>query len=46
MLNKTKNIVKQTVTEQNIIEPMIGSLRETVQDPDDIIQEHVSPRLG
>ena len=33
----------QTVTEQNIIEPMIGSLRETIQDPMHIIQEYVSP---
>ena len=33
----------QTVTENNIFEPMIGSLRETVQNPMHLIQEHVSP---
>ena len=38
-----KHSQMQTVTEQNIIEPMIGSLRETIQDPMHIIQEYVSP---
>ena len=33
----------QTVTEQNIFEPMVGSLRETIQDPSHIIQEFVTP---
>ena len=38
-----KNGQMQTVTEQNIFEPMVGSLKETVQDPIHIIQEFVAP---
>ena len=38
-----KHSQMQTVTEQNIFEPMVGSLKKTVQDPLHIIQEFVTP---
>lgn len=38
-----KHSQMQTVTEQNIFEPMVGSLKETVQDPVHIVQEFVTP---
>ena len=38
-----KHSQMQTATETEIFEPMIGSLKETVQNPVHLIQEYVSP---